>query len=296
MARFHYLTAAQVNRLVFPKSRDEFRYARRRLALLVDDGLLLRLKPLSLPRRGAAPHVFTVTKAGQQLLGVKQSYFRPREEQQKARNLPFIYHTLATIDVLIAAELLCRTAPVAVSMPRLLTERELKANPLRVDLTSGDGKQTRSVAVIPDAWFELSVSSKKPIAIAVELDRGSEDQKRWREKVEALAAWARGPYREAFGNETLTIAVVTPEEVRRDTLRTWTAQELARIDQSVLGQIFLFTSADPVATSPQTFFFGRCWYEPTATEPVSLLIPSVLPQPAVPQVTARGREVWRAGG
>jgi hypothetical protein len=79
-------------------------------------------------------------------------------------------------------------------------------------------------------------------------------------------------------------------------LRTWTAQELARIDQSVLGQIFLFTSADPVATSPQTFFFGRCWYEPTATEPVSLLIPPVLPQPAVQQVTARGKEVWRAGG
>src|SRR5512135_926413 len=167
-ARLHYLTAAQVSRLVFPASRDEFRYARRRLARLVDDGLLLRLKPLSLPRRGAASHVFTVTKAGQQLLGIEQSYFRPQEEQQKARNLPFIYHTLATVDVLIAAELLCRTAPVAVSMPRLLTERELKARPSRVTLVNTDGQSTRSVAVIPDAWFELAVGSKKPIAIAIE--------------------------------------------------------------------------------------------------------------------------------
>src|SRR5512135_600693 len=240
-ARLHYLTAAQVSRLVFPASRDEFRYARRRLAQLAYDPLQLPLTPPSVPRRGAASHVFTVTKAGQQLLGLRDRYFRPQEEQQKARNLPFIYHTLATVDVLIAAELLCRTAPVAVSMPRLLTERELKVNPVRVDLTSSDGKETRSVAVIPDAWFELSVSSKKPIAIAIELDRGSEDQKRWREKVEALAAWARGPYREAFGNETLTIAVVTPEEARRDTLRTWTAQELSRIGQTELAEIFLFT-------------------------------------------------------
>ena len=159
-----------MNRLVFPESRDEFRYARRRLALLVDDGLLLRLKPLSLPRRGAASHVFTLTKAGQQLLGLTNSYFRPQEEQQKARNLPFIYHTLATVDVLIATELLCRTSPV--SMPRLFIERELKIRPVRVDLPGPEGKQPRSVAVIPDACFELSVGTTKPIGIAVELDRG----------------------------------------------------------------------------------------------------------------------------
>src|SRR5512135_2019586 len=104
-------------------------------------------------------------------------------------------------------------------MPRLLTERELKGNPARVDLVSGDGTSTRSVAVIPDAWFELAVGAKKPIAIAIELDRGSEDQKRWRSKVAALAAWAVGPYREAFGADTLTIAVATPDALCRDQLR-----------------------------------------------------------------------------
>src|SRR5512142_985107 len=54
VARLHYLTAAQVSRLVFPGCHDEDRYARRRLARLVDAGLLLRLKPLALPHRGAA--------------------------------------------------------------------------------------------------------------------------------------------------------------------------------------------------------------------------------------------------
>jgi hypothetical protein len=267
------------------------------LALLVGDGLLLRLTPLSLPRRGAASHVFTLTQAGRQLLGLQRSYFRPQEEQQKARNLPFIYHTLATIDVLIAAELLCRSARV--SMPRLLTERELKVSPARVDLVSPEGKEPRSVAVIPDAWFELSVDTTKPVGIALELDRGTEDQKRWREKVEALTAWAIGPYKEAFANRTLTIAVVTPTAQRRDQLRAWTHQELTRVGWAALGQIFLFTCADPVATSPQTFFFGRCWYEPVKAEPVSLLIPPTLPPPAVqtsPDTVPLVKEVWRAEG
>src|SRR5512142_1896842 len=269
VARLHYLTAAQVSRLVFPGCHDEDRYARRRLARLVDAGLLLRLTPLPVSRRGSMPHVFTLAKAGRQLLG-ESTYFRPQEEREKAHNLLFIVHTLATIDVLIAAELLCRTSPV--SMPRLLMERELKANPARVELAGTDGR-ARSVAVIPDAWFELAVGTKKPVAIAIELDRGSEDQKRWRGKVAALAGWALGPYREAFGAETLTIAVVTPEALRRDQLRGWTSQELSRIDQPELAEIFLFTSADPVATAPQRFFFGRVWLEPSTAEPVSLLIP-----------------------
>ncbi len=95
-------------------------------------------------------------------------------------------HTLATIDVLIAAEVLCRTAPVA--MPRLLVERQLRTHPLRVALPAGEGTPARLVAVIPDAWFELAVADHQPEPIAMELDRGIEDQKRWRAKVAALAA------------------------------------------------------------------------------------------------------------
>ena len=150
-------------------------------------------------------------------------------------------HTLATIDVLIAAEVLCRTH--SVTMPRLLTERELRARPTRVSLAATNGTPARSVAVVPDAWFELAVGTRRPVAIAVELDRDTEDQKRWRTKVAALAAWAVGPYRQAFAAETLTIAVVTPDEGRQDTLRGWTRQELARIGQQALTEIFLFTGS-----------------------------------------------------
>lgn len=118
-----------------------------------------------------------------------------------------------------------------------------------------------------------AVDGRQPDPIALELDRGTEEQKRWRGKVAALAAWADGPYRQVFGVQTLTIAVVTPDEARRDTQRRWTSQELARLGQQQLAEIFLFTSADPVTIAPAQFFFGPCCYEPQATEPVSLLLP-----------------------
>lgn len=140
--------------------------------------------------------------------------------------------------------------------------------------------------MIPDAWFELAVAGHQPVAIAVELDRGSEDQRRWRGKVAALAAWAAGPYRQAFGADTLTIAVVTPNETRREALRAWTAQELARTGHQQLAEIFLVTSADPVTTPPEQLFFNPCWYEPTTPTPVSLLLPPLAAAPVL------GKDVW----
>jgi hypothetical protein len=53
----------------------------------------------------------------------------------------------------------------------------------------------------------------------------------------------------------------------------WTARELANRGWSADGEIFLFTSADPVLTSPVSFFFDPLWYQ-TSRElpsPVPLL-------------------------
>src|SRR5512135_774161 len=294
--RFHYLTAAQVSRLLYPGCHDGNRYARRRLARLVEARLLLRLTSLPAPRHGSAPHVFTLARAGRELLAATDTYFRPSEEFAKARNHLFMDHTLATIDVLIAAELLCRTHPVTI--PRLLTERELRHVPTRVTLPAVPGRAVRSVAVIPDAWFELEVAGRQPVAIALELDRGTEDQQRWRAKVEALAAWAVGPYRQAFAADTLTIAVLTPDPARRQTLRTWTARELAHRNALPLAEIFLFSSVDPITVPPQALFFDPCWYEPLQRPPVGLLLPPPQPVADKPRSAEPGavQEVWPAGG
>src|SRR5512144_2804588 len=91
--------------------------------------------------------------------------------------------------------------------------------------------------------------------LAVELDRGSEDQAAWRAKVAAICACALGPYPQVFHTDNLTVAVVTPHVTRRDELRAWTARELAQRRLAHLN-IFLFTCADPVTTPPPAFFFG----------------------------------------
>jgi hypothetical protein len=272
LSRYHYLTAAQASRLLYPKLFDDNRYMQRRLKKLVDAQYLLRLRALPVPRYGQAPHVFTLHRSGRQYLhnlGISiHRYFRPFEERRAAYNDPFMYHRLAAIDVLIAADSLCRD--YAVTCSRLLTERVLRRTAVKVELGTTN---RHKVAVIPDGWFQLGVDGSPPISIALELDRATEDQKAWRQKVAAYAAWADGPYREAFETDNLTVAVVTPTQRRCDQLRDWTLRELTRLKTAGLADIFLVTAESPVSTRPIDFFFGHLWYLPREAQPVSLLDP-----------------------
>lgn len=107
---------------------------RRRLHRLAEAGLLLRLRALPVPRFGSAPQVFTLARSGYAILSglgiAAPAYFRPAEEQKKAENFPFMQHTLAVVDTLITMERACRSQ--GFTIPRLLTERELKREPVRV--------------------------------------------------------------------------------------------------------------------------------------------------------------------
>ncbi|KFF96130.1 hypothetical protein IQ62_38165 [Streptomyces scabiei] len=289
--RLQYMTAAQVGRLLYPDAKDENRYVQRRLKRLAEAGYLLRLRELPTPRVGSAPHVFTLADRGRRFLsgqGVKltSSYYRPSEERAKARDNPFMEHTLAAVDVLVAAERLCRGFQV--SMPRLLTERQLKRSHVRVQ-PAGRPDAPRTT-VIPDAWFQLTTPGDDPVSIALELDRGTEGQQHWRRKVAALTAWAEGPYREAFETDNLTVAVVVPTVARREQLSEWTAQELAGIDRGELADIFLLTEASPVNTDPFEFFFSLLWYPAGQAYAVSLLD---APQTAEEEVSVSPLDVPR---
>ncbi|MER6316228.1 replication-relaxation family protein [Streptomyces sp. NPDC001581] len=274
MNRFQYVTAAQLGRLLYPRARDENRYVQRRLRGLVEADYLLRLRELPTPRIGSAPHVFTLADKGRRFVSgcgdaLPSAYYRPSEERAKAEDNPFMEHTLAAVDVLVAAECLCRD--FRVSMPRLLNERQLKRSSIRVQ-PAGRSEAPR-MAVIPDAWFELTAVGGDPVSVALELDRGTEGQKQWRRKVACLTAWAEGPYRDAFESDNLTVAVAIPSAARRDQLSTWTLEELGQNGSPELADIFLFTDASLVTTDPFELFFGLCWYPAGAADPVSLLDP-----------------------
>lgn len=274
--RFNYMTAAQINRLLYPNLTDENRYVLRRLKRLVDAKLVMRLATPPARRYGAAPHVFTLANSGKRYVGElgieTPPYFRPSEEGTKGFNRLFIEHTLAAVDVLIAADMLCHEEPV--TCPRLVCERELKRSAVTVEVPPAPGSlsgEAQRMSVVPDGWFQLSVKDAPPQSFALELDRGTEEQKLWRRKVAKIKAWAEGPYEDAFDTDNVTIAVVTPTPRRRDTLRHWTVLELANRGWTDYEEIFLFTSADPVLTSPRALFFDRLWYLPTGEPPVSLL-------------------------
>src|SRR3954454_5695978 len=115
LGRFHYLTTAQVNRLLYPNNSDDNRYVQRLLKRLVDAGYVLRLRALPPPLIGRAAHVFTLAGDGRkylQALGVSvEQYFRQSEERRTTENSPFMLHRLATIDVMIAVDVLCREHP-----------------------------------------------------------------------------------------------------------------------------------------------------------------------------------------
>src|SRR4051812_25121090 len=85
----------------------------------------------------------------QQLGFLVAPYFRPSEEREATENSPFMSHRLAAIDVMIAADLLCAENP-SITCPRMHSERELKRNALRVQVSSVAGGEVRDVAVIPD--------------------------------------------------------------------------------------------------------------------------------------------------
>ena len=230
-----------------------------------------------MPKYGMAPHVFTLAKKGREYvqgMGVSvEPYFRPSREKDASENSPFVEHRLAAIDVMITAERLCWDVP-EVSCPRMLSERELKRGVVRVDVPPthrSDSDGPRKVAVIPDACFQLSINDDPPYSIALELDRATEDQKVWRQKVAAYAVWANGPYKKAFETDNLTIAVACPTERRRTVLMDWTMRELQARELAGYAQLFLFTATAPVAVSPARFFFGKVWHQADSITPVPLI-------------------------
>jgi hypothetical protein len=290
LARFHYLTAAQVSRLFYPTMRDRNREAQRRTKDLADAGYILRLGALPKPTYGKRPNVCTLTDKGRkyvQGLGASvRPYFRPAEEKRAYENSPFMRHTVAAIDVLVSAERLCLDYDV--SCPRMLTERDLKQTALRVNVpASAKGQAVRTVAVIPDGWFQLEVGQEPPLSIAIELDRATEEQKIWRQKVAAYSAWSAddGPYAEAFETDTLTIAVVCPDERRCRALLDCTLRELGLRNAEDSAELFLFTHASPETTDPYQFFFAPVWQAIGENQRVPLLNTPAgfVPETAVPR-------------
>lgn len=265
--RYHYVSSRQLCRLLY--SDGSLTYVQTKLKRLAAAGMLQRIW---LPRptaHGSAPSVYTLARKGLNYLasvGVDVDHRRYRPSEVRDHSYLFLSHTLAVNDVLITAELLGRAQP-AFEVASLLHERDLKRRPVQVQDADG-----RAIVVVPDGWLDIRVRGAYQVCLALELDRGTEEQKVWRRKVRGLVGYANGPYQEAFGTKSLTVMVVaTAGDRRLLQLIRWTEHELAAMNEKAQGDLFVFTTARADASDMADLFFAPRWHVPFGDRTIALL-------------------------
>ncbi len=269
IGRYFYLTARQTTRLLY--AAGSLTRVQTLLKELADDGYVERL---FLPRptaHGRVPAVYTLGRLGRThlaALGVDVPE-RLRPSEAREHSYLFLEHTLAVNDCLIAMALLSRRAP-QIAIRTMLHERTLRRTPIAVRDAEG-----RRVAVIPDGWLDLRVTLPDGIdryCIALEVDRGTAEHKAFRSKVSRWVAAADGPYRETFGTDLLTVAIVaTPGEGRAEELLRWIAAELTALHREEQAELFLVTAVDVAAIDPATLYCGPVWRQCDSATPVPLI-------------------------
>jgi len=275
--RYGMLTAGQATRVLFD-SRSLTR-VQTRMKELANAGCLHRASPGRSGPRGSLPLVYTLGRGGRQHLyqiGISVPG-RLRQSEEGTRSTTMLLHSLRVIDLQIALEQLARRVP-QVQIARLLGERALKATPVAVTLPDGT-----ATAVINDCWTDLRLTTPAGIeqqCVAFEMDNGTEYQRAWREKVASLLAYERGPYQESFGVPFLTVAVVTPDTTRRDTLRRWTAAAITAARAGEQADIFRFAALPADWEQVTDFFLGEAWYRIGDDVPVPLIEGVPSPSPA----------------
>jgi len=180
-------------------------------------------------------------------------------------------HRIEVNDFLISAELLAQGRD-DICLQYVLMESDLRHDYF---VTEVDG---RRFAVIPDAWLDFR-QGEWQTCISLETDRGSEEERHWRQRIAAMTKWIGKPYINRFGTESLTIAVIVtkghhgiePIEVRAQRLLQWTESVLEEQDAHRLGAFFKIAPVKPCEVDPAHLFFAPIFAQPFHEGGVSLL-------------------------
>jgi hypothetical protein len=255
LGRYHLLTRAQLTRLLYRQTSDTF--VGEHLTRLTRLGYLrMERMPLLIPV-GGTPGYWTLREAGRRYL-LTAGVLLPPVKHAPLASPYHLRHLLALNDTLIALERLARTEP-CLAIERVRHDRDLRREAPRVVLP--DGRRTR---VVPDAWIDLVVADE-PMGIALEVDCGTESDRQWRQKVDGLIALAAGPYRDALGADSMTVATLVVGDARRfaDLVR-WTEAELVRLGKRHWSTLFWFTAAAPESIEPAALYLAPRWVCPFA--------------------------------
>jgi len=246
-----FATQEQLQQVLFTPSTASS--CKRRLTLLYHNGYLdRRLLPLR-SRFGANRAAYCLDKKGKELLafrtgtGLAQIGWRPVDND---RELYFLEHMLSTNQVRICATIAATEQGFDLSW---VDERTLKATAMR-DLVADPKNKGTQLAVIPDGYFQLATEGT-PLGFAVELDRGTVEEKQFKAKIRALGEWkVKGAYQRRFGTDSLRVLfMVAPTDrdpKRLQRIKAWTEHE---------GGQSLFWFAPLTALSPASVFQTPIW-------------------------------------
>jgi len=261
--RFHYLTLSQLIRYLgySERSKGSANWLGGFLKALVEGNYLVAQNLPRVSSYGRNPLIYSLsTKGVNHIQALGYGVLTKLTPAEQERSFLFLEHTLRLNDVLIAAYLLEKQMP-GITLAEVRHERVLKHHPTRVQV---DGK---SVAVIPDAWLDFRLAppfsrGSEQVAICLELDRATEDVWKVRTKIRNYVAFAGGSYQAAFGTSALTIAFVATSggDRRVQQIKTWTREELSKLNALSFADLFLFTALDEGAVDGPALFIAPVFH------------------------------------
>jgi len=189
--------------------------------------------------RGTSQAIYLLAERGADLVAGQMGIDRGAVNWQEAHNEVgslFLEHALMINDVRIAVSLAAQQGGYAIE--KWVKEEALKGMREYVSLTT-EGGARRKVAVIPDAYLVLSLGDKRA-HFFLEVDRGTEANKRWAQKVCAYMVYTQsGRYSERYGTRSLRVLTVTIGAKRMANLKSTT-------EKAGGGTMFWFTTVEHV--------------------------------------------------
>src|SRR5271166_1482485 len=282
---YRYITAIDVAHLFF--SAKSLTHVREILNVLCggeDDKSGQYLYRFSLPsaKAGNTTKVYTLGSRGRDFLETELGlsadwYFRP----DKVKHLSFgqLTHNLILTRFLVSARSFC-SASSGYRLVKQQISYGLAGEPAVVEL--GEGRRAIRVPVVPDAWLVIERTrggGPERFPVLLEIDRGTEYQRRFKEHVLSRVEFIRsGGYERLFGERAVTVAYVTTgdrpshRETRLKTMLTWTREALEASGRESWGSVFRLTSASHDELFSVPLFSDRVWIEPGAGKPVGLFL------------------------
>ena len=261
------LSAHQIEALFFPSSSPQSHSRRtacqRRLQLLYHHGFLACLPQPVVLGEGRVPFVYALDEAGAYLvatlLGVDSGEvnWKPKHNQISTQ---FLDHTLAINDVRVVLQQLVRRGHL--ELGQWVDEGALKSAE-RQEAVPYMMQGARVVRKYPDGYFTLVVNDRQAYFF-LEVDRGTESNVRWQEKIKAYHEFREsGESQRHYSTRNFRVLTVTTSDQRLQNLKK--ATEKAEGDH-----YFWFTIQERIDIWQPGCFLEPIWSIATKPDKLSL--------------------------